>query len=129
VLLTAARDRLGLDVAAVDLTATGLLGGGASDGGRAGDSGAAPGSVPPDTPGEVPGRAATAAVSSVPGVAGGSARLGGFPPGVRIGDGGATAQIAVAAGHRALDVARAVRDSLVTAAGPGAVTVVVTGAA
>jgi hypothetical protein len=80
----AAHDRLGLEVTAVDLTVTGLL-----------DE-----APPPPEPGPV---STDPGPGPVPGLAGVTSRLGGA---------GSEAyfQIAVAAGHRALDVARAVRE-------------------
>lgn len=97
----AAHDRLGLRVAAVDLTVTGLLEG----------APAAPGAVPAAPPVPPPGRpagpgaarAVAEAVSEVPGVARVTSRMGGTGQDAYV-------QIAVAAGHPVLEVARAVRD-------------------
>jgi hypothetical protein len=120
----AAHARVGLDVIAVDLNVTGLME--RDEPGRNGGDGQ-------DTLGGAPATAhgagftglAATVVSALPGVAGLSSRLGGFSPGVRVRDDHAEAQVVVAAGHRALDVALAVRDALVKAVGVGTVTVVV----
>jgi hypothetical protein len=139
-LAEAAENRLGLVVAAVDLTVTGLLDG--------------PGEEPsreqprpeeaPDTE-EVPdtgeaGTAVGAAALAVPGVVRLAPELGGAARALRTvdtapGDGTGAApgrhvriQIAVAADHRALDVARGVRGAVARAAAasaPGPVTVAV----
>lgn len=139
----AARRRVGLDLAAVDLTVTGLL-----DGVSAGppeETGVAPGDDAGGMPGGDVGSPpyggpdaasgardggeaedeASALVRALPGVAGLSARLGGFAAGVQVRRDGVQAQIAVAAGHRPVDVALRVRDSLLTAVGADQVTVVV----
>lgn len=123
-LWSAAHDLLGLAVTSVDLDVTGLM-----------DPDEAPGpDRAPDAPqeaGPVPaGDAIAAAALQVPGVARLTSRLGGFLPGIstagiRTADGGdppgrrVRVQIAVAPGHRALDVARAVGEAVTKAAGPG----------
>lgn len=124
-LWAAARDLLGLRVAAVDLRVTGLL---------------ADEPVPrtPDTPSPdaLPGSAepgtaegVEAAALAVPGVLSLTRRLAGLGPGLRVRDTTADegapgrrvqAQIAVAPGSVPLDVARAVLAAVTTAAHPGA---------
>lgn len=87
----AAHDRLGLGMTGVDLTITGLL-----------DT--APPVPEPLTPAPPPpGGTGPAAVPAVPGVARLTSRLGGAGSDAYL-------QIAVAPGHRAIDVARAVRE-------------------
>ncbi|MFE2429544.1 hypothetical protein ACFXJ5_22700 [Streptomyces sp. NPDC059373] len=105
----AAHDRLGLEVTAVDLTVTGLLDE------APGATESVPDPLPPSA-GVVVASSLTEAVRAVPGVAGVTSRLGDFSPAPY----GPWVQIAVAAGHRALDVARAVAEAV------GPVTVVVT---
>jgi hypothetical protein len=89
----AAREGIGLDIEAVDLLVTGLL-----------DEGTpAPAPVPAPAPAvaePTPDGPSVPAAAAVPGVAGLTSRLGGFGFGV---------QIAVSAGYRPLNVARAVR--------------------
>ncbi|MGY1453080.1 hypothetical protein [Streptomyces sp. SS8] len=130
-LAEAADRRLGLVVAAVDLRITGLLGG-PDDGPRPEEpSGERTGTgETPDT-GEA-GTPVGAAALAVVGVTRLAPELGGAARALRIvdtgpGDGAGTApgrrvqvQFAVAADHRALDVARAVRDAAARAAAAGA---------
>ncbi|MFH0244945.1 hypothetical protein ACGRHY_21555 [Streptomyces sp. HK10] len=127
-LAEAADRRLGLVVAAVDLRITGLLDGPG-------------GGPPPEEPfggtgaGEIPdtgeaGTAVGAAALAVPGVVRLAPELGGAARALRTvdtGDGAGAApgrhvrvQFAVAADHRALDVARGVRDAAARAAAAGA---------
>ncbi|TKA09812.1 nucleopolyhedrovirus P10 family protein [Actinacidiphila oryziradicis] len=87
-----AREGIGLAVTVVDLTVTGLL----DDGDTAGPGPAAAPAIESPSPG----RPSAPGTVAVPGVARLTSRLGGFGSGV---------QIAVAAGYRPLDVARAVR--------------------
>lgn len=134
-LWSAAHDLLGLPVASVDLDVTGLL-----------ELPAGPGSVPvlapvpvsalggadaagqdPEDAGPVPAaNGVVVAALLVPGVARVTSRLGGFASGIRTADVGdppareVRVQIAVVPGHRALDVARAVRAAVTEAAAPGA---------
>jgi hypothetical protein len=143
----AAHDGVGLAVTAVDLTVTGLL-----DDPYDADAlpVSAPGGTPAGPPPVVGASGPAAVVAAVPGVAGLTSRLGGFAAGLGVRDvpavggretnGGSSArrhvqaQIAVAAGHRALDVARAVRNAAASAyavpdaPGPVDVAVVVTDA-
>ncbi len=131
-LWVAARDAVGLDVAAVDLRVTGLIEDGGGPGAEPGAEAAA------DAPDEVgPGivrteaEAAAAAVRAVPGVARLSGRLVGLGPGVRVvpGPGGATAvqvQIEVAPGHVPLRVARDAAGAARSATAAATATVVVT---
>ncbi|MEU6345561.1 nucleopolyhedrovirus P10 family protein [Streptomyces sp. NPDC046977] len=118
----AAEHGVGLEPAAVDLTVTGLLDTDRPQpAGQDAASGAVPLAGPDDTtaddaaPGDITARAAAAAV---PGVARLTARLGGHDHPARV-------QIAVGAGHRARDVARAVA-AAVTAVTGDVTTVVVT---
>jgi hypothetical protein len=99
VLWDSAHEGIGLAVTVVDLAVTGLL----DDGDTADPAQAlapAPGLAAPS-----PGRPSAAAAAAVPGVARVTSRLGGFGSGL---------QVAVAAGYRPLDVARAVRTAVGT---------------
>jgi hypothetical protein len=136
-LLNAAEDRLGLRVEAVNLRVTSLFGIDDSDADAAGFTTpwADPGESAPaeDAASDVPAGvvAARAAASAVPGVARPAPVLGGRRHAVRIEDRPAgrhaLVQIAVAAGHRALDVAREVRTAVArTVSGPVTVAVLVT---
>ncbi|HEY5832444.1 nucleopolyhedrovirus P10 family protein [Streptomyces sp.] len=134
-LWTAAQDLLGLRVTAVDLRVTGLLDDGPpmSD---AADDGPPTSDTPDDAVEAMPGSAEPgaaevidAAARAVPGVLGLTRRLAGLGPGLRVLDTSADegapgrrvlAQIAVAPGRVALDVARAVLAATTAAAEPGA---------
>ncbi|MEU1620554.1 hypothetical protein ABZ479_25040 [Streptomyces sp. NPDC005722] len=113
----AATEGLGLEPEAIDLAVTGLL-----DGDAAPAEHPAQAVEPPEDPGPpegaVPATTAGRAATRVPGVAGLTSRLGGQRHPSQV-------QIAVAAGHRALDVARAVALA-VTAVTQDVTTVVVT---
>ncbi|MDF9812467.1 hypothetical protein [Streptomyces sp. SPB162] len=141
-LWSAAHDVLGLPVASVDLDVTGLLD--LPAGQRAVpvlDAVPAPvlegGATGQDLEDTGPAPAANGVVVAallVPGVARVTSRLGGFASGIRTADVGdppareVRAQIAVVPGHRALDVARAVRVAVTKAAdagSPGPVTTAV----
>ncbi|UGY90664.1 nucleopolyhedrovirus P10 family protein [Streptomyces gobiensis] len=148
VLGQAADERLGLPVTAIDLHATDLLeqpgsGAPARQPALDPDPDAAPGTEEPPATAADRGSVADA-VTAVPGVAGLSPALGGLggpgglahaartidsPTGRQV-----HLQLAVAAGHRALDVARAARDAAVSAAsvdapGPVTATILVTAVA
>ncbi|MFE1549024.1 hypothetical protein [Streptomyces sp. NPDC058718] len=112
-LLTAAEDGLGLAVAAVDLRVTELL--------DAAPENSGPATPPPGRPSPATDDPAALAALRVEGVAGVTDALG--PP-VRRGSDGVRVELAVTAGHRPLDVARAAR-SAVTAAAPEATAVTV----
>ncbi|OKI08207.1 hypothetical protein A6A06_33585 [Streptomyces sp. CB02923] len=118
-LLTCAADRLGLEVAAVDLRVTDLLEedeggeGGRSGGGGTASSGAAGGG---GSTAEDAGPLETA-VLRVPGVVRLVPALGALSRPVREDDGHVLVQLAVAPDRRALDVARAVRGAVEEAAG------------
>ncbi|MGK5533024.1 nucleopolyhedrovirus P10 family protein, partial [Streptomyces sp. URMC 129] len=116
-LATAAAERLGLDVAAVDVEVTGLLPDAAPPAGAA-----PPASVPGTAPGSGPGAAVAAAVLAVPGVLALSGALGGPARAVEITDGGGVVRVQLAVGtdRRALDVARDAARAAVEVAGPGA---------
>ncbi|MFE5715229.1 hypothetical protein ACFQ7J_30950, partial [Streptomyces sp. NPDC056501] len=107
-LLAAAEDGLGLVVAAVDLRVTELL--------DAAPENSGPAAPPPGRPSPATDDPAALAALRVEGVAGVTDVLG--PP-VRRGSDGVRVELAVTAGHRPLDVARAAR-SAVTAAAPEA---------
>ncbi|KOT87325.1 hypothetical protein ADK86_36350 [Streptomyces sp. NRRL F-5755] len=119
-LLTCCAERLGLEVSAVDLRATDLL-----DEDEGGD-GAAGGGGGPESARTAPGQAGATAESAdpletavlrVPGVVRLVPALGALSRPVRHEDGHVLVQLAVAADRRALDVARAVRGAVGTAAG------------
>ena len=126
-----ARDRLGLAVRAVDLQVTGLI-----DGDAAGPAVAQAAQDEPaddEEPGGPPAEGAAAAVrtaaAAVPGVARLTRGLAGLGPGVRVHDLSAPEdepgrriqlQIAVAPGHQALTVSRAVAAAVIAAAAPDA---------
>ncbi|MER5711006.1 hypothetical protein [Streptomyces sp. NPDC002122] len=112
-LLAAAEDGLGLVVAAVDLRVTELL--------DAAPENSEPATPPPGRPSPPTDDPAALAALRVEGVAGVTDALG--PP-VRRGSDGVRVEIAVTAGHRPLDVARAARNA-VTAAAPEATAVTV----
>jgi hypothetical protein len=92
VLWESAREGIGLAVAVVDLTVTGLM-----------DDGDPALAAAPALTGPSPGLASALGAAAVPGVARLTSRIGGFGFGV---------QIAVAAGYRPLEVARAVRTAV-----------------
>ncbi|UKY49424.1 hypothetical protein [Streptomyces inhibens] len=134
-LLEASVRELGLVVAVVDLRVSGLL--------EAGETGAEAASPPRASRTEGPpaasatddrtgaaqdGRAQIAAVTlGVPGVARLAPVLGGPSRPVRLSDGHALIQLATSAGHRALDVAAAVRRAVTAApSAPSTVAVLVT---
>ncbi|MFJ6753165.1 hypothetical protein ACIQNI_34090 [Streptomyces sp. NPDC091266] len=106
-LLEAADRELGLLVSAADLRVSGLLedGEGAREDGRD----AAPDRTPGRDGGTEPPGPIAAAALGVPGVAQLAPVLGGGSRAVRLADGHALLQLAFTAGHRALDVALAVR--------------------
>ncbi|RSO04447.1 hypothetical protein DMH18_34610 [Streptomyces sp. WAC 06783] len=119
-LLTCCAERLGLEVSAVDLRATDLL-----DEDEGGDD-TAGGGGGPEAARTAPGRAGATAESAdpletaalrVPGVVRLVPALGALSRPVRHEDGHVLVQLAVAADRRALDVARAVRGAVATAAG------------
>ncbi|MFI9743695.1 hypothetical protein [Streptomyces sp. NPDC052494] len=112
-LLAAAEDGLGLVVAAVDLRVTELL--------DAAPENSGPATPPPGRPSPATDDPAALAALRVEGVAGVTDAVG--PP-VRRGSDGVRVEIAVTAGHRPLDVARAARNA-VTAAAPEATAVTV----
>ncbi|WP_225802276.1 hypothetical protein [Streptomyces sp. NK15101] len=113
-LLGAARDGLGLRVTAVDLRVTELLDA---------EPAAAPAAPPPGRPAPATDDPVALAVLRVEGVAGVTDLWG--PP-VHRGPDGVRVELAVTAGHRPLDVARAARDAATSAAdGATAVTVLV----
>ncbi|MEU3462473.1 hypothetical protein ABZ721_21365 [Streptomyces sp. NPDC006733] len=131
----AAHELLGLPVASVDLDVTGLLELPAGPGAPVLDPAPVPavegpsGTVDHDVEGAGPAPAGDPVVVAallVPGVARVTSRLGGFASGIRTADAGdppareVRVQIAVVPGHRALDVARAVRTAVTRAAEPGA---------
>ncbi|KOT30847.1 hypothetical protein ADK47_10260 [Streptomyces rimosus subsp. rimosus] len=127
-LLTCCAERLGLEVSAVDLRATDLL-----DEDEGGDD-AAGGGGGPEAARTAPGRAGATAESAdpletavlrVPGVVRLVPALGALSRPVRHEDGHVLVQLAVAADRRALDVARAVRGAVATAAGEERPTVAV----
>ncbi|MGP4001943.1 nucleopolyhedrovirus P10 family protein [Streptomyces sp. 8N706] len=140
-LLTAADERLGLTVVEVDLRVTDLLETPSSTKGpesRPGPPAGEPAGEPEPHPEAVavplaqPGGEVAAAAVAVPGVTRLAAALSG--PAVRVEDRDhperrhVQVQLAIAAGHRALDVARAVRTAVTIAAAldaPGPVTVAV----
>ncbi|KAA6222620.1 hypothetical protein CP973_12370 [Streptomyces albofaciens JCM 4342] len=131
-LLTCGAERLGLEVAAVDLRATDLLDG--DDGGDEGGNDAPGGGGGAETADTAAGPAGAtagdadpleAAVLRVPGVVRLVPALGALSRPVRHDDGHVLVQLAVAADRRALDVARAVRDAVGTAAGAERPTVAV----
>ncbi|MEU2249737.1 hypothetical protein [Streptomyces sp. NPDC019224] len=101
-LLSAAARRLGLVVTEVDLQVTGLLDG-------------SPGQVEPE-PAEVrPVSAENAAGRAAAGVTGVAALTGVLGPAVRTGADHVQVELATESGHRALDVARAVREAVTEA--------------
>ncbi|MBB4980258.1 MULTISPECIES: hypothetical protein [Streptomyces] len=104
-LLGAARDGLGLRVAAVDLRVTELL--------DAEPAAAGPAAPPPGRPAPATDDPVALAVLRVEGVAGVTDAWG--PP-VRRGPDGVRVELAVTAGHRPLDVARAARSAATAAA-------------
>ncbi|MFI9231842.1 hypothetical protein [Streptomyces rimosus] len=121
-------ERLGLEVSAVDLRATDLL-----DEDEGGDD-AAGGGGGPEAARMAPGQAGATAESAdpletavlrVPGVVRLVPALGALSRPVRHEDGHVLVQLAVAADRRALDVARAVRGAVATAAGEERPTVAV----
>ncbi|MEU3478460.1 hypothetical protein ACI2LO_19850 [Streptomyces sp. NPDC033754] len=112
-LLAAAEDGLGLVVAAVDLRVTELL--------DAAPENSEPATPPPGRPSPATDDPAALAALRVEGVAGVTDALG--PP-VRRGSDGVRVELAVTAGHRPLDVARAARNA-VTAVAPEATAVTV----
>ncbi|MFH8591894.1 hypothetical protein [Streptomyces rimosus] len=127
-LLTCCAERLGLEVSTVDLRATDLL-----DEDEGGDD-AAGGGGGPEAARTAPGRAGATAESAdpletavlrVPGVVRLVPALGALSRPVRHEDGHVLVQLAVAADRRALDVARAVRGAVATAAGEERPTVAV----
>ncbi len=127
-LLTCCAERLGLEVSAVDLRATDLL-----DEDEGGDD-AAGGGGGPEAARTAPGQAGATAESAdpletavlrVPGVVRLVPALGALSRPVRHEDGHVLVQLAVAADRRALDVARAVRGAVATAAGEERPTVAV----
>ncbi|KOT56223.1 hypothetical protein ADK43_23595 [Streptomyces rimosus subsp. rimosus] len=127
-LLTCCAERLGLEVSAVDLRATDLL-----DEDEGGDD-AAGGGGGPEAARTAPGRAGATAESADPletavlrvqGVVRLVPALGALSRPVRHEDGHVLVQLAVAADRRALDVARAVRGAVATAAGEERPTVAV----
>ncbi|MEN2418356.1 hypothetical protein AABB02_09650 [Streptomyces rimosus] len=139
-LLTCCAERLGLEVSAVDLRATDLLDedegkGDSGDGSRGEGGGDASGmGGGPETAGTAPGQAGATAESAdpletavlrVPGVVRLVPALGALSRPVRHEDGHVLVQLAVAADRRALDVARAVRGAVATAAGEERPTVAV----
>ncbi|WP_327269927.1 hypothetical protein OG233_24900 [Streptomyces sp. NBC_01218] len=104
-LLEAASRRLGLDVAEVDLRVTGLL-----DGGRVPGTGeGAAGAPRPEVRAERDDGAVGLAAAAVPGVVS-LTRVLGAP--VTTSDDHVRVEVATAGGHRALDVARAVRTAV-----------------
>ncbi|MEU9114278.1 hypothetical protein AB0D04_21450 [Streptomyces sp. NPDC048483] len=128
-LLEAADRELGLVVGPVDLRVSGLL-----------ETGGAPATpAPPESADAPDGRTGSsqdspegiaAIVRSVPGVARLAPALGGLSRPLRLDDGHALVQLATAAGHRALDVARAVRAAVAAAPdAPETVAVLVTAVA
>ncbi|MFI6770137.1 hypothetical protein [Streptomyces sp. NPDC050355] len=131
-LLEAAVQDLGLVVGVVDLRVSGLL----EAGEEAAPTSRAPRTEPPTASPLAGGRtgatqegpAGIAAVAlGVAGVARLAPALGGPSRPVRLTDGHALVQLAVAAGHRALDVAHAVREAVAAApAAPSTVAVLVT---
>ncbi|ALO07471.1 hypothetical protein AQF52_1875 [Streptomyces venezuelae] len=104
-LLTAAEDGLGLVVAAVDLRVTELL--------DAAPENSGPAAPPPGRPSPATDDPAALAALRVEGVAGVTDTLG--PP-VHRDSGLVRVELAVTAGHRPLDVARAVRNAVTAAA-------------
>ncbi|MFE7548949.1 Asp23/Gls24 family envelope stress response protein [Streptomyces gardneri] len=104
-LLTAAEDGLGLVVAAVDLRVTELL--------DAAPENSGPAAPPPGRPSPATDDPAALAALRVEGVAGVTDTLG--PP-VHRDSGRVRIELAVTAGHRPLDVARAVRNAVTAAA-------------
>lgn len=131
-LLEAAVQELGLVVSVVDLRVSELL----DTGEEAAAAPRAPRTEPPEaspvpdegTGATQEGPAGVAAVArGVAGVARLAAALGGPSRPVRLTDGHALVQLAVAAGHRALDVAHAVREAVAAApSAPSTVAVLVT---
>ncbi|WP_030372214.1 hypothetical protein [Streptomyces rimosus] len=127
-LLTCCAERLGLEVSAVDLRATDLL-----DEDEGGDDAAGGGGGPEAARMALGQAGATAesadpletAVLRVPGVVRLVPALGALSRPVRHEDGHVLVQLAVAADRRALDVARAVRGAVATAAGEERPTVAV----
>ncbi|CAM5487803.1 hypothetical protein [Streptomyces narbonensis] len=114
-LLTAAEDRLGLVVAAVDLRVTELL--------DAAPENSGPAAPPPGRTSPATDDPAALAALRVDGVAGVTDMLG--PP-VHRASGRVRVELAVTAGHRPLDVVRDVRNAVTAAAGEAtAVTVLV----
>lgn len=137
-LYDAAHDRLGLDIAAIDLDVTALTDGtepGQPSGG--GETEPAPAEPPDASGGGAPGlvdERLRDAVRAVPGVARLTARLGGFASGVRCSDvqdppaRRVRVQVALGAGHPAAQVARDVLTAALAAAeadAPGPVTAAV----
>ncbi|MFJ5830528.1 hypothetical protein [Streptomyces sp. NPDC093089] len=115
-LLGAAADGLGLSVAGVDLRVTELL--------DTAPAAAGPAAPPPGRPSPATDDPVALAALRVEGVAGVTDALG--PPVRRGPDGGVRIELAVTAGRRPLDVARAVRNAVTAAAGGAtAVTVLV----
>lgn len=104
-LLAAAEDALGLVVAAVDLRVTDLL--------DAAPENSGPAAPPPGRPSPATDDPAALAALRVEGVAGVTDALG--PP-VHRASGRVRVELAVTAGHRPLDVARAVRNAVTAAA-------------
>ncbi|MFH8751192.1 hypothetical protein ACH4GK_40930 [Streptomyces rimosus] len=124
-LLTCCAERIGLEVSAVDLRATDLL-----DEGEGGDGSAGGPEAAQAAPGQAGATAESAdpletAVLRVPGVVRLVPALGALSRPVRHEDGHVLVQLAVAADRRALDVARAVRGAVATAAGEERPTVAV----
>ncbi|MBT2504347.1 hypothetical protein J7I98_00275 [Streptomyces sp. ISL-98] len=125
VLWEVASGRLGLVITEVDLRVTDLLD--AGPGGAARDSAAA--AAPPEEGEAGPQAGPLAGIASAAAAAPGVGRLTstlGAP--VHVADGHVRVELATAAGHRPLEVARAVREAVAQAQGGGVtVTVVVTG--
>lgn len=129
-LWSAARDRLGVPVHAVDLSVTGLLEAEPlAEGAREGTVVLEP-DPPPAEPADTPASRVAAAVLAVPGVLRLTRRLAGLSAGVRVRDtpsgteGGPARrvqlQLAVAAGHPAHEVATAAAAAATSAASPDA---------
>ncbi|MFJ9852127.1 hypothetical protein [Streptomyces sp. NPDC101150] len=122
-LLEASDRELGLVVGPVDLRVSGLLDPAGAPPPPAPPKSPAPPHAPRETPQDSP-EGLAAVVLGVPGVARLAPALGGLARPVRLREGHALIQLATAPGHRALDVARAVR-AAVAAATPAPETVAV----
>lgn len=115
VLTAAAGERLGLDVAAIDVEVTALL----PDPTPGAADPPAPPALPPGTaPDSEPGASVAAAVLAVPGVLSLSGALGGPSRAVEVTDDVIRVQLTIAPDHRALDVARAVSAAIARATSP-----------